>query len=230
MRANANLVGAAAAAVLTLAWSPSSSLAQEAKLKWVETPEPEHLSAVYPPGALAAGLAGRATMRCRLRPDGSLETCRVDQESPPGAGFGAASLLLAPRFRAEAGLAPAVEVVIPLRFEPPPAPPPRDVRFPRSARSWPGLGQVGGYYPERAAREGREGAATMDCRVAEMDQLRDCRLVAVSPRDFGFEDSFRRMAQDGWILAGPPAPGMDSPEDGVWRFTVRFRLTGRRVR
>ncbi|MBW3560540.1 MAG: energy transducer TonB, partial [Proteobacteria bacterium] len=53
----------------------------------------------YPAAARAAGLSGRATIQCSVTAAGGLSGCVVASEAPEGAGFGAATLAIADRFR-----------------------------------------------------------------------------------------------------------------------------------
>jgi TonB family protein len=78
----------------------------------------------YPELANDLDLGGFARINCRVSAYGLVERCRVVSESPPGLGFGRAALRLAPlfRFRPATTLVTAVpsQVVIPVRFVPPP--------------------------------------------------------------------------------------------------------------
>lgn len=59
---------------------------------WIRKPNAEQLSDFYPKAAAAFDRAGRVTLDCKVRSDGTLEACRVADESPPGEGFGDAAL------------------------------------------------------------------------------------------------------------------------------------------
>jgi protein TonB len=69
---------------------------------WIRLPTPAELAYAYPAAARRRGLAGSAVISCTLDDNGLLRDCSVASESPPGQGFGAAALSLAPRFRMSA--------------------------------------------------------------------------------------------------------------------------------
>jgi protein TonB len=66
---------------------------------WVAKPSGAQLTDVYPPRALDLGLAGAATLDCRVAASGQVEGCTVAVETPSGFGFGAAALKLSRWFR-----------------------------------------------------------------------------------------------------------------------------------
>ena len=65
---------------------------------WSKLPNSDDLAKVYPRQAEKRGLEGIAHMTCKVHPDGWLSTC-VATAIPPGAGFEAAAVKLASRFR-----------------------------------------------------------------------------------------------------------------------------------
>ena len=67
----------------------------------IRAPERGELRALHPPQALRARQGGTASIRCRIRNNGTLEACSVARESPPGQGFGSAAVRSAPYFRFE---------------------------------------------------------------------------------------------------------------------------------
>jgi TonB family protein len=101
-RAAAGAAGVAAVslAVACAAWAaqpPIGSLITAPV--WTSRPAGADMARVYPPAALRKGLQGRATMTCRVDDAGRLRACRVESESPAGAGFGDAALQIADRFQ-----------------------------------------------------------------------------------------------------------------------------------
>ena len=66
---------------------------------WTRAPLADEIIRYYPPAALAAGIEGQTVIECLVDDDGHLHTCAVVEESPPGHGFGDASLRLATNFR-----------------------------------------------------------------------------------------------------------------------------------
>ena len=67
--------------------------------RFVRGPTRQELVRAYPRAALVARQAGHVLLRCRIRPDTRLEGCRVVEETPAGAGFGAAALAASTYFR-----------------------------------------------------------------------------------------------------------------------------------
>ena len=67
--------------------------------RFVRGPTRQELVRAYPRDALAARQAGRVLLRCRIAADNRLEGCRVVEETPAGAGFGAAALRASTYFR-----------------------------------------------------------------------------------------------------------------------------------
>jgi TonB family protein len=112
---------------------------QPTKPEWVAIPSGDDMAKVYPDVALRLSLPGAASIKCIVDTDGKLQDCQIVKESPPGFGFGAAALRLAPDFKMKPAVMDGrpVEAVltIPIRFElagqtivasdmePPPPPP-----------------------------------------------------------------------------------------------------------
>jgi beta-lactamase regulating signal transducer with metallopeptidase domain len=66
---------------------------------WSSRPTGADLVRFYPAKALAQELTGIAVMRCRVQRTGALSACAVIREAPLGAGFGKATLQMAPLFK-----------------------------------------------------------------------------------------------------------------------------------
>lgn len=65
---------------------------------WTQRPTAEDMGLVtpdleHPPAEV------RVLMVCRITPEGGLEACSIKSEDPPGLGYGAAVLALAPKFK-----------------------------------------------------------------------------------------------------------------------------------
>lgn len=67
--------------------------------RFVRGPTRQELVRAYPRAALAARQAGHVLLRCRIGADSRLAGCRVVEETPAGAGFGAAALAASTYFR-----------------------------------------------------------------------------------------------------------------------------------
>lgn len=94
---------------------------------WVSRPTGADLVRLYPREALAQRLEGKALMQCSVGRTGKLYACAILREAPQGAGFGAATLLMAPQFQMKPksvnGRPVAGGIVrIPVRFKIPAAP------------------------------------------------------------------------------------------------------------
>jgi TonB family protein len=66
---------------------------------WATLPNADDMSKYYPEVAGMKGLAGKATIRCVVKADGSLSGCVVESDSPRGVGFGNAALRMSGVFR-----------------------------------------------------------------------------------------------------------------------------------
>lgn len=66
---------------------------------WMRRPSGADVSRVYPRGAMAKDLSGRASISCQVDTVGTLVDCVVTEEYPRDEGFGQAALQLAPYFK-----------------------------------------------------------------------------------------------------------------------------------
>lgn len=101
---------------------------------WAQRPSGEDLARYYPERAQRLEAEGRVVMQCRVQASGDLTACEVVSETPPGMGFGEATLKLAPLFRMKPATRDGVPVdgalirmpiVYKLPGNPPPAPSPK---------------------------------------------------------------------------------------------------------
>jgi TonB family protein len=65
---------------------------------WLNKPTADDFGLVYPRKAASLGISGRGTIKCVVNLQGLLQACSIVSESPPGRGFGAAAIALAPTF------------------------------------------------------------------------------------------------------------------------------------
>ena len=65
-------------------------------------PPGSDLERYYPQRARDQGIEGSAVIECALGADGRLSACTVVSETPPGSGFGQASIRAAAKFRMKA--------------------------------------------------------------------------------------------------------------------------------
>ena len=61
---------------------------------WIKKPGARQFQRAYPERALRRGIAGAATLDCRVAADGTVNSCRVVDESPVGENFGSAAMKL----------------------------------------------------------------------------------------------------------------------------------------
>lgn len=69
---------------------------------WEKNPNARHMENAIqslPRWVLAQGIRGYAVISCAVLEDGRLDACKVTEEAPQNAGFGAAALGLAKRFQ-----------------------------------------------------------------------------------------------------------------------------------
>lgn len=79
--------------------SSESTFASGQSVTWLATPRGSDLIDVYPLDTLNQGVSGSVLLACVFLADGTLGDCTIERETPPGLGFGAASLRLVEKFR-----------------------------------------------------------------------------------------------------------------------------------
>lgn len=125
-------------ATAATAAEPEAPIPRITNPDWAEKPSGDDLARDYPERAARKGLGGRATIVCKVKLDGRLSDCAVVSESPPGEGFGDATLKLAAKFRMTPQTRDGVPVDgavvrIPVVYSPPP---PMSITIPVQARRW----------------------------------------------------------------------------------------------
>jgi len=87
---------------------------------WSRQPSADQMMRAYPQRALAAEVAGSASLNCLVLPTGAVADCNVTRETPGGHGFGRAAQDLSRHFRVNPrtvnGAAEGSRVSINLRF------------------------------------------------------------------------------------------------------------------
>jgi TonB family protein len=156
--------------------APAAALAMAKNGGWASSPKAEDRAAVAP-SAVAHGIGGRAVVHCHVEDSGALSGCRSIEETPPGEGFGAAALALAPKFRREppgkSDNRDVNYVVDWFRAD-------KDVEWLRRPTSHDLLA----VYPR--AGKGRDGWAMLDCVVTVRGALTDCIAESDWPDGAGF--------------------------------------------
>lgn len=97
------------------------------KPDWATIPGPDDVKAAFANVPTSAG-AVRAVLACSVAQGGSVTDCKVESETPAGAGAGSAAVALSSKFRLATWTSEGLPVVggtvrIPLRYEPEPSPP-----------------------------------------------------------------------------------------------------------
>ena len=88
------------------------------------------------------------------------------------------------------------------------------------------FGPAGGFFPERARRDGVWGYAVIACRVGADLTLTDCDLVKESARDFGFGLAVQAMVDRGRITSAKPDAQQPHLPDGRVLVRVDFKPGG----
>jgi TonB family protein len=182
---------------------------------WLSKPSGADLVALYPPAAAASHLSGRAVLACVVDAEGALQDCTAPMETPPGAGFGAAALAMATRFRMRPMSRDGVPVAgakvrIPINFAI--APPPTlaaaasapTSELPVDSGCTPRLAGIS-RYPDAAHRMKLQGHVVLNCDVSGY-RPSDCRVVSETPQGAGFALAALATAQCHMNVTGR-APG-----------------------
>jgi TonB family protein len=80
-----------------LAFAAQASVADAAPIpqaRWKRAPSVYERALAYPEHAAARGMAGQATLKCRITDIGSPAGCTIHSETPKGQGFGKALMKL----------------------------------------------------------------------------------------------------------------------------------------
>jgi TonB family protein len=163
-----------------------------------QTPAPEDMASYYPDRAQRLELQGRAVVRCLVAPDGAISgDCQILQESPPGFGFGAATIRAARRFHLRS---PGREgyVTIPINWRLGTVSRPGDYALfldpkphPLTWAERPSEDQLRAFYPAHAFGL---GLVTLSCTATPTGQLDHCAAKSGSPTDLGFADEAMKVA------------------------------------
>jgi TonB family protein len=180
---------------------------------WAQAPDQSDWAKAYPAAAAAAGVSGSVSLRCTASATGSLDGCRVAQESPQAAGFGAAALSLASQMQlrttdAQGQSIAGRSLVVPVKFTPGVLHPGAVVSNPDWMRK-PTQAEASSYFP--AGAQGEAGHALIVCAVTTRGLLDRCEVASESPPGHGFGAAslalsqlflMRPMTVDGQPVAG----------------------------
>lgn len=199
------LLGSAIAAVIggSATGDPAQS---DRNPDWVSRPTRESLLAVWPSDQLASEHGGHATLSCTVTVQGVLRACRVAEETPPGAGFGAAALALVPQlfFRPAMHNGQLIEatVRIPITWPRLPhqiiGPLPEEPLPPLVSRPpWiraPTFAELAAAAPLRARGGDTPGHVVLGCGFHADGTLSSCRVATEAPLGQGYGDAALRLA------------------------------------
>jgi len=159
--------------------------------RFVERPSASDLAGAYPRGAASVGMGGKATLRCQVAKGGRLDACRVERETPAGAGFGGAALSMAKFYRvdpeSEASLRGDLE--LPIGFATA-----IDEDHLAVAGPWlaaPSFADVAAAYPDIGG--GVAGQAVLRCALEPDGSVRACKTLYLKPTDRDFDKAAEKL-------------------------------------
>jgi TonB family protein len=158
--------------------------------RFVERPSASDFGAAYPRGAASVGMGGKAVLHCQINRGGHLDACRVERESPVGAGFGGAALSMARFFRvdpeSEASLR---DVELPIGFATA-----IDEDHLAVAGPWlaaPSFADVAAVYPDIGG--GVAGQVVLRCALEPDGSVRACKTLYLKPTDRDFDRAAQKL-------------------------------------
>jgi TonB family protein len=216
---------AAAVAAPALADSPP----MPAKAATSSAPQPSGAPpspslAFYPPNAKAAGVEGKAVIRCSRSLHLALQGCTLVSETPAGQGFGAAALAMAAKSPEnpnisldDASLRGPQPITVTFSLHPSPKVSP-DLTAPGHLISRPSLvsgptpAQLQAAYPARALADQVDGEAVIGCLAMKDGKLSACSVLGESPPGYGFGQAALDVAAD---FVVKPAEVDNRPVDNI---------------
>ena len=195
---------------------------------WLKKPTGDAIANVYPRKAIDKGLAGSATINCKVTVEGFLELCKVVSEAPAGLDFGAAGLQLAPQLRMTPKVrggkpVPGGEVTIPINWERPHTSvgtqssplvlDPPWIRVPSQA-------EIKAAWPKEAAGVD-SGQAALRCYLTGAGDLRDCEVISEIPKDKGFGKAAKALSKS--FRVTPDAADPKALKKYAVDLPIRFR-------
>jgi TonB family protein len=184
---------------------------------WVKKPSARDLNAVWPMSAMRNGISGSATISCKTSLTGGLEQCVVREETPAGAGFGQAALLLAPALRWKPGTRDGKPVrsgvSIPIIFSnptgsrPPAGAAPIKVLPNAPFDRTPSYVDLLAAWPNGAPETMTDGNTAMRCRLRPTGLIDDCDFTFMSSPQF--ERPSRELAKKFHVTVGPEITAKD---------------------
>jgi TonB family protein len=193
---------------------------------WLRRPTPEDLLVVWPKEAWRSGLGGIARINCVVTSQGRLQDCFVEAESPPGAHFGSAALLLSAQFAfrpaTKDGHPVRTGARIPVNFVLPDGQRAGPQSLPFGSRSivsaaiaWtdaPSISDVASAYPKVAKAAKVGGQVTLDCVIQKDRHLHNCHTLLEAPRGKEFASAALKLSEKfvaPEAVQSTPSAGMD---------------------
>jgi TonB family protein len=148
----------------------------------VKAPSFREMVRYYPKLAWQEGLEAHTRVLCDISAKGEVSNCQTLADSAPDQGFDAASVKFAPlikmRPKTVNGVGVPAQIIVPLNWS-------MDYETHPMAFSAPSATALLKVYPAAARAAGRDGKATLECKL-QSGLLADCRVVAESDPSDGF--------------------------------------------
>lgn len=223
-------LGLAPLILAALVAAPLSASAQDVGADWLKKPTQGDLVAVWPTQAMKKGKGGKALIACIVTAQGGLRDCRAVEESPLGAGFGAAGVTISAQFlmrpATHDGKPIESQVRIPLHWPDMPVrtgsylnrrEAPEDLRPDKVVSNvrWkhaPSFRDVLANYPEKARAAQVSGRATLDCVFNRDGGLSRCDVLQEFPKSQGFGSAARKLSP---MFVGPTTDNSGASLAGV---------------
>lgn len=199
----------------------------DANPQWVRKPTSADLAGVFPTAAVKAAKDGRAAIKCDVTVEGFLQNCKVVAEDPPGLGFGAAGLQLAPQFRMSPkirnGKAMTSEVTVPIVWaglaNGNMRPTGQSLVLDPPWTQAPTAAEVAAAWPVEAG-DLPTGQAALRCDINKAGGLAACEVISENPRGKGFGKAAKVLSRSFRVsFAGDPAK-----DHNDYKIDVPFRF------
>jgi TonB family protein len=169
-------------------------------LKWEHQPSDAELAAVWP--EKGRGVTASVTLKCRIDIKGFPNHCRVDRETPPALGFGAAALKLEPVLRLSRPEHSIDEATLTVAFVPPR---PKQTGLPDFGFSASGLtnapwkatpsaADLAAAWPKAASADLESGRVRLRCGFDKDGGLEQCTVLSEDPARQGFSEAALALA------------------------------------
>lgn len=203
---------------------PGSAKLADAAMIWPAAPTYKDVADAYPAKARAEKVAGRATLFCRFRPDGTLFHCDTVSEAPTGLGFAKAAHALSEKFRAFTAT-PAgtsirdIAIQLPITFDPAMLDEGQAVVGKPQWALLPQESDVSSAF-EKTPKNLGTVRVMLNCVVAQAGSVEDCAVESETPAGQGYGAAALALAKlmrlSTWTMEGLPVVG------GSLRIPIRY--------